>query len=58
MKKHDWKESFFDCDGTFEGKKTCVQTWKCKGCGIEVKIPMGNSPYDYQQTNCQTGGRT
>ena len=52
---HDWKEAMFE-HGVLHpqtGQITCLQHWKCRGCGEGYALPMGTHPIDYQQTPCK-----
>lgn len=53
MSLHDWKESFFDTSGTYQGMRTCVQEWKCRACNTTIELPFGVKPTDYDQTICK-----
>ena len=53
MSLHKWKQNRFDSHGEYQGMKTCLQGWKCENCKLEIDLPMGTNPTDYDTTRCK-----
>ena len=53
MKQHEWREKVFTDGGTYYGYKTCLATWGCKSCNLEIELPLGMHPNDYVKEDCQ-----
>lgn len=55
MKEHTFKEFYFQVDGMLNGRRTCIQQYKCVECGETIELPMSVLPTDYFNGYCQGG---
>ena len=55
MNEHKWYEKAFTDGGTYHGYQTCLNTWGCKNCGLEIELPLGVNPRQYQHVECKGG---
>jgi hypothetical protein len=53
MAKHAWREKSFTDGGVYKGYKTCLTIWGCKTCNLQIELPLGTIPTDYDHTVCK-----
>lgn len=56
MNNHKWTQKAFTDGGVYHGIQTCVNTWGCKNCGMEMDLPLGTNPDQYTNQECKGGG--
>ena len=52
---HNWKQKAFTDGGVYLGITTCINTWGCKNCNLEVDLPLGVNPNQYTHEKCKGG---
>jgi len=50
--KHLWRTFRYESDGTYDGVRCPVQTWKCEHCQAKLDVPAESDPVNYEQTTC------
>lgn len=50
---HKWEGTLFECNAKYEDIETCVQTWTCKNCNAEVRLPHGIDPDPMSGPDCK-----
>lgn len=53
MSKHKWSQKAFTDRGTYNGFTTCLNLWGCKNCNLEIELPLGVNPDQYDHTACK-----
>jgi len=53
MSKHKWSQKAFTDGGTYKGFTTCLNLWGCKTCNLEIELPLGVNPDQYDHTICK-----
>ena len=56
MSEHKWSQKAFTDGGYYHGFQTCLNLWACKSCGLEIELPLGVNPKQYENTLCKGGG--
>ena len=55
MDNHKWSQKAFTDGGYYHGFQTCLNLWACKSCGLEIELPLGINPKQYDHIQCKGG---